>query len=64
MKPLVNALRKKKYETKKGKEEKKREKKSQDSLLSPHAGTLRAKILHLDQKAPKCMTCRRLCGKF
>ena len=30
-------------------------------LLSAHA---RTNILHLDQKAMKCMTCKWLCGKF
>ena len=33
-------------------------------LLSSHAQTLQANILHLDQKAAKCMTCKRLGGKF
>ena len=33
-------------------------------LLSAHARTLQADILHLDQKAAKCMTCKRVCGKF
>ena len=29
-----------------------------------HARTSQADILHLDQKAAKCETCNRLCGKF
>ena len=33
-------------------------------LLSGHARTLQADILHLGQKAAKCMTCKWLCGKF
>ena len=33
-------------------------------LLSVHAGTSQANILHLDQKAVKCMTCKWLYGKF
>ena len=33
-------------------------------LLSVHAQTSQANILHLDQKAAKCTTCKRLCGKF
>ena len=33
-------------------------------LLSAHARTLQANILHLDQKAAKCTTCERLHGKF
>ena len=33
-------------------------------LLSAHARTSQANGLHLDQKAAKCTTCKRLCGKF
>ena len=33
-------------------------------LLSAHAQTSQANILHLDQKARKCMTCQRPCGKL
>ena len=33
-------------------------------LLSVHAQTSHANILHLDQKVAKCTTCKRLCGKF
>ena len=33
-------------------------------LLSAHARTSQADILHLDQKAVKCMTCKPVCGKF
>ena len=33
-------------------------------LLSVHAQTSQADILHLDQKAMKCMTCKPVCGKF
>ena len=33
-------------------------------LLSAHAWTSKANILRLDQKAVKCTTCKRLCGKF
>ena len=33
-------------------------------LLSAHAWTSQANILHQDQKAAKCSTCKRLCGKF
>ena len=32
-------------------------------LLSAHALTLQADILHLDQEAAKCMICKWLCGK-
>ena len=33
-------------------------------LLSAHARTLQADILHLDQKAVKCTTGKWVCGKF
>ena len=33
-------------------------------LLSAHARTSQADILHLDQKAAKCTTCKPVCGKF
>ena len=33
-------------------------------LLSAHARTSQADILHLDQKAAKCKICNWLCGKF
>ena len=33
-------------------------------LLSAHARTSQADILHLDQKAVKCTTCKQVCGKF
>ena len=33
-------------------------------LLSVHARTSQADILHLDQKAVKCTTGKRVCGKF
>ena len=33
-------------------------------LLSVHSQTLQANILHLDQRAVKCMTSKRLGGKF
>ena len=32
--------------------------------LSAHARTSQANVLHLDQKASKCITCKQLCGKF
>ena len=61
---------------KKAKKEGRRESKSQDCcvtfkpknsleiLLSGHARTSQADILHLDQKAAKCSTCKPVCGKF
>ena len=33
-------------------------------LLSALARTSQADILHLDQKAMKCTTCKSVCGKF
>ena len=33
-------------------------------LLSAHTRTSQADILHLDQKAAKCTTCKPVCGKF
>ena len=33
-------------------------------LLSAHARTSQADILHLDQKVTKCTTCKPVCGKF
>ena len=33
-------------------------------LLFAYAQSSQANILHLDQKAGKCMTCKQLCGKF
>ena len=35
-----------------------------ETLLSAHARTSQADILHLDQKAAKCTTCKPVCGKF
>ena len=33
-------------------------------LLSAHVQTSQANILHLDQKAAKCTTCKPVCGEF
>ena len=33
-------------------------------LLSAHARTSQADILHVHQKAAKCTTCKPVCGKF
>ena len=43
--------------------------KSQDCCItfkpfSAHAQTSQADVLHLDQKAAKCATCKPVCGKF
>ena len=77
MKPTKYPAREKKWgkkSEKRGQERKKN--KSQDCcvtfkpktylkiLLSAHAWTSQADILHLDQKAKKLKTCNRLCGKF
>ena len=76
MKPTKCPAREKKNEARKVKKEGRREsqRKSQDRcvafkpnleiLLSVHSWTSQANILHLDQKAVKCTTCKQLCGKF
>ena len=38
--------------------------KNLEILLSAHARTSQADILHLDQKAAKCSTCKPVGGKF
>ena len=38
--------------------------KTVEILLSAHARTSQADILHLDQKAMKCTTCKPVWGKF
>ena len=38
--------------------------KTVEILLSAHARTSQADILYLDQKAVKCTTGKRVCGKF
>ena len=38
--------------------------KTVEILLSAHARTSQADILHLDQKAVKCTTGKWVCGKF
>ena len=62
MKPTECLARQKKSK-KRGEERKRKVKvKTSVSLLNPK--TLQANILHLDQKAAKCMTCKQLCCKF
>ena len=58
-------------EKRKKKEGEKAKSKSQDCsvtfleiLLSAHARTSQADILHLDQMAAKCTTFKPVCGKF
>ena len=45
------------------KKEGRRESKKYKNMLSAQARNSQANILHLDQKAVKCMTCKWLCGK-
>ena len=53
--------KRKKNEARKAKKEGRRE---SELLLSAHARTSQADILHLDQKAVKCMAYKPVCGKF
>ena len=78
MKPTKRPAREKKMrqEKRKRRGQKKEKSKRQDCcvtfkpktyikiLLSAHARTSQANVLHLDQKAAKCTTCKQLCGKF
>ena len=58
MKPTKFPAREKKMR------QEKRKKKGGEKALSAHARTSQADILHLDQKAAKCTTCKPVCGKF
>ena len=62
MKPTKCPAREKKNEAPKKSE--KREGEKAKSKSHAHAWTTQADILHLDQKAVKCTTCERVCGKF
>ena len=53
--------KRKKNEARKAKKEKKN---YVEILLSAHARTSQGGVLHLDQKAAKCTTCKPVCGKF
>ena len=74
MKPTKCPAREKKMRQEKRKKRggEKAKSKSQDCcvtfkpkiLLSARARTSQADILHLDQKAMKCTTCKPVCGKF
>ena len=78
MKPTKCPAREKKNEARKAKKKggEKAKSKSQDccvtfkpknylkTLLSAHAWTSQADILHLDQKAANCTTYKPVCGKF
>ena len=57
MKPTKYSVKEKKNEAIKVKKE------GEEILLSAHARTPQANILHLDQKATKCMTCTWVYGK-
>ena len=68
MKP-TKAAREKKNEARKAKKREERKRKVKvktalEILLSAHARTSQANILHLDQKAAKCTACKPVCGKF
>ena len=56
--------RKKMKQEKRKKIEGRRESETLEILLSAHARTPQGDILHLDQKALKCTTCKLVCGKF
>ena len=63
--PSKRKKRGKKSKRSSGEERKQNEEvKTVEILLSAHTRTLEANILHWDQKATKCTTCKRLCGKF
>ena len=64
MKPTKCPAREKKNEARKAKKEGRRESENVEILLSAHARTSQADILHLDQKAMQCTTCKPVCGKF
>ena len=77
MKPTKCPAREKKWgkRSEKKREERKRKvqvktavsllnQKNLEILLSAHARTSQANILHLDQKAAKCTTCKPVCGKL
>ena len=56
--------KRKKNEARKAKKEGRRESETLEILLSARARTPQGDILHLDQKALKCTTCKLVCGKF
>ena len=66
MKPTKCPAREKKMRQEKQKKRggEKAKSKSLEILLSAHVRTSQADILHLDQTVVKCMTCKRVCGKF
>ena len=66
MKPTKCSAREKKNEQEKRKKRggEKGKSKSKKRLLSAHARTSQADILHQDQKAMKITTGKRVCGQF
>ena len=60
MKPSKCPAREKKW----GKKRKKGGRRESEMLLSAHARTSQANILHLGQKTAKCTTCKLLCGSL
>ena len=58
MKPTKCPAREKKMR------QEKRKKRGGEILLSAHARTSQANILHLDQKAMKCTTCKPVFGEL
>ena len=66
MKPTKCPAREKKMRQEKRKKKggEKAKSKNFKILLSAHARTSQADILHLDQKAAKCTNCKPVCGKF
>ena len=65
MKPTKCPAREKKGQEKRKKRGgEKAKSKSLEILLSVRAPTSQANILNLDQKAAKCTTCKRICGKL
>ena len=66
MKPTKSPAREKKMRQEKWKkrEGEKAKSKSLKILLSAHARTMQADILHVGQEAVKCITCERVRGKF
>ena len=65
MKPTKCPAREKKIRQEKRKKKGGEKAKSKlEILLSAHARTSQADVLHLDQKAAKCTTCKPVCGMF
>ena len=62
MKPTTREKKGQEKRKKRGGE--KAKSKSLEILLSVRAPTSQANILNLDQKAAKCTTCKRICGKL